>query len=343
MKLASFHGIALAFLACGGSAAAATLQPSHAEKAPSGHQKVWHATLDLRSLSARTRPTSIGAVVDVHLADTAKEAPQVTITLNGIVIGRAWAKRDGPTHIEAAIEERLLSTRNHFTVAVTALAQQCAASACDVGEAGLNGPIRFALATATSDPVSFAQYVTRFRQGIVIKVTEPRDRALGERAAQAIAPHAPRRAAGPAEIVVGRETPPGTSPALRFDTGPVAIVDRDGRIVYDRARLDAMTLVQMTRRGDTPVLWVRPGTQALPDLPLELDYGTVALFGPAGREIAFVPEQDHAVTIAYSADARREARLGLYWRLAVAAVWLALTIGLVVVLRRMAPLKPQAA
>lgn len=341
MKLAVVYAIALGVMASG-PAAAATLR-SHVEQAPSGHQKVWHATLDLRALPAETRPAAISAVVDAQPSGTGGEAPRITIALNGVVIARAWARRDGPTRIETAIEDRLLSTENHIAVAVTALAQHCAGSACDVGEASLDGPIRFTLAPATADPVSFAQHVTRFRRGVAIEIADPRDRTLGERAARALAPQAPRRAAGPAEIVVSRETPPGTSPALRFDTGPVAIRDREGRMLYDRARLDGLTLVHMTRRGETPVLWVRPGTLALPGAPFELDYGTIALFGPRGREIAFAPEQDRALAIIYSADARREARLGLYWRLAVAAVWLALTIGLVVVLRRMAPLEPKAA
>lgn len=338
MKLAGFSMGLLCLAACA-PATAATLRPAYVDQAASGHQKAWHATLDLRDLPADKRPGSVGVIVDAHLGEAVREVPLISVTVNGVVVGRAWARRDGPTKIDARIEDRLFSTRNHVAVAVTSLAQQCPAQACDVTGAELRGSIRFGLAEATAGPITFAQWVTRFRKGVAVKVVEPRDRALGERVVQAIAPHAPRRAAGPAEIVVSREPPKGVTLPLRLDTGPVTVRDRDGRLLYDRARLEGHTLVQIGRRGDRPVLWVRPGTQPLAAMPLELDYGNVALFGARGREIAWSPDQDKTIRIAYAADARREARTGLYWRLAIAALWLAVTAGLVLVLRRMAPLE----
>lgn len=325
-------------------AAAEVLRPGYVELAPTGHLKTWHATLDLRELPPGTRPATFAVTVDAHLGEAVRQVPRVTIVVNGVVIARTWARRGEPTRIETKVEDRLLSTRNHVTVAITSLAQQCPEAACDVGQAELRGDIRFSLAEATTRPVTFAQHVTRFRKGVAVKIVDPRDRPLGALAVAAIAPHAPQRAAGPAEIVVSRERPKGLTAPLRFDTGDVEIRDRDGRLLYDHAKLEQFTLVQLARRGDRPVLWVRPGKWPLAATPLELDYGSVALFGPRGREIAFSPDQDHALSIVYAADARREAQTGLYWRLAVAAVWLLATAGLLWVLRRLAPLeKPREA
>ena len=343
MKLAGYLTIAAGLAVCE-PAAAETLQPAYTVVAPSGHQKAWHVALDLRSLPQDTRPARIGVTVDARLSDQVRDMPRVTVAINGIVIARARTKRGVPTRIETAIEDRLVSTRNHVTIAITSLAETCRANACDVASAMLDGPIRLDLAPATAGPVTFAQWVTRFRKGVAVKFVDPRDRALGERAIAALAPRAPRRAAGPAEIVVSTALPKGVTAPLRFDSGAVAIKDRDGRVLYDGGRLAELTLVQMARRGTAPVLWVRPGTQPLAAVPLELDYGSVALFGSRGREIAFSPDQDHAVTITYADDARRAAQTALYWRLAIAASWLAVTAGLVLVLRRMAPLnRPQAA
>lgn len=326
--------------ALGVPAATETLPAAYADEATNGRQKAWHATLDLRNLPQETRPASIAAQVDTRLGDAVREKPQITIAINGIVVARRWASRAGPTRIETKIDDRLLSTRNHVTVAITSLARRCdEEAACSVTGAELRGPLRFGLAPATAEPLTFAQHVTRFRKGVAVTVIEPRDRRLGELAAQAMAPHAPRRAAGPAEIVVSRELPQGVAAPLRFDTGPVTIKDREGRVLYDQRRLDSYTIAQLAHRGEVPVLWVRPGTQPLAATPLDLDYGNVALFGSRGREIAFSADQDHALTIAYATDAQREAQTGLYWRLTVLTLWLALTAGLVIVLRRMEPLE----
>jgi hypothetical protein len=341
MKLVATVLIALVAAICGPPVAADNLRP-WGEVSPSGNQKTWHAALDARDLPAETRPATISAVIEPYPAD-AVEVPRITVAVNGLVIGRAWAKRGRATTVTAKIENRFLSVRNHITVSATALGHGCSGTQCNVAATEIHGGIAYTLADATAGPVQFSEYVTRFRKGIAVKVDDPAQRAWGELAVRALGPLAPRRAAGPAEIVVSRETPAGTSPRLRFDTGPVAIRDREGRLLYDGAALERYAVVQMTSRGDAPVLWIRPGTQAKPPAEIELDNGNIALFGAAGREIAFAPEQDRAVTIAYAADAAREAQTTLYWRLFVAAVWLAATIGLVLVLRRMAPLETQAA
>lgn len=322
-------------------AAAPVLPVAYAERSPDGHQIAWHTTLDLRGLPANTRPASVAVRLDTHQGASDAVPARVTVALNGVVIGRGWADQKRETSLAVDIEDRLLSTRNHLVFAVTSTGEHCPGTTCALGDIRMDGPIRVTLAPATQRPVSFAQYVTRFRAGLSIKA-DARFRALAERAADAIAPLAPRQAKGPAEVVVSHEVPPGTSPELRFDTGPVEIRNREGAVVYDRRRLDDLTIMQVTTRGETPVLWVRPGRLALPPAPFELDYGRIAMFGPGGREIAFGLEQDHVLQIVYAAQVQREAQLGRYWRFAVLAAWLVITAGFLFILRRMPPLQPRA-
>lgn len=339
MRLVTPGLLLLCGLFASASVAAATLPAEYVEQSPDGLLQAWHATLDLRRLPPETRPASVGVTIDAREAVQQDGSVRVAVALNGVVIGRARAEPHRPTPLTFAIEDRLLSTRNHVSVAVTSTEQSCSGSDCTISRARLDGGFRIALAPATGLPVSFAQHATRFRAGVAIEADNPHDWALGELAAQALAPQAPHRPDGPARIVVSRAAPPGTSPPLRFDTGPVELKDRDGNVIYDQAALDRLTVVQVLTRGDTPILWMRPGSDMRPVGPIELDHGTVALFGRAGREIAFAPEQDHAVAVAYAADAQREARFGLYWRLGILAVWLAATAGLLIILRRLPPLQ----
>lgn len=344
MKLLLSTLSALCTVIAGATAAAATLPTTYVDQTPDGRQKVWHATLDLRALPGTTRPAAVGVAVDASEAARQGAAPRITLSLNGVVIGRTWARHDGATPLRVTIEDRLLATRNHVTLAVTSMAARCPGTPCVIGKVGMTGAMDLTLAPANAMPASFAEYATRFREGITVRAANPRDRALGELAMAALALKAPRGSKGPAEIVVSRTMPAGIAPGLRFDSGPVEIKDRDGTVLYDGKRLDALTIMQVAMRGDeTPVLWIRPGTEVLAPGPIELDYGTVALFGREGREMAFGPGRDKAVSIAYLADAEREARFSLYWRLAVLAIWLGITAGLVVILRKMPPLQPRPA
>lgn len=325
-------------------AIAETLTPDFVKTTPSGHQKVWQAALDLRDLPSGSRPSSIAAEVDAGgLLQHGEETFKASISINGIVVAQRAIAPGQKAKLQAELQDRLLSTRNRISVALTALGQACPTDACDVRNGELRGPIQYSINTATPEPISFAEHITRFRSGVSLHVADPRDSQLGKLAIQSVAPQAPIRMEGPAEIIVSRVPPSGLQAPLRLDTGPVDIKDREGHVLFDQARLEALTIVQLVRRGNRPVLWIRPGTEPVAQEPFELDYGNIALFGSRGREIAFSAKQDHDLTIAYAATAIREARTGLYWRLGVAGAWLVLTIGFVGVLRRMKPIAPAAA
>lgn len=306
-------------------------------------QRQWHATLDLRTLPAATRPTAIHFALDASDAARSGQAPRITVSLNGIVIAATAAKRSGPTRLSARVENRLLSTRNRVDIAVTATAPRCAVRACDLSAARLIANPVARLGYAQTASTGFSAHITRFRAGIAVTTERPGDGAFADRGIAALAPDAPRRDAGPARIVVSRKTPAGTAPALRFDTGDVHMEDEDGRLLYDGRQLDALTVVQLVEAGPAPVLWIRPGRDAPPPPVMDLDYGSLALFDAQGRVIALDPATDAAARIVYAQAAGREARLALYTRLALAAFWLLASIGFVFLIRRLPPLLPAEA
>ena len=297
---------------------------------------VWQSALDLRALPPNSRPARLTAVVDVTEASRQGLEARVSMVLNGIVVARIRAAEDGPTRITANLQERLVATRNRIELAVTPTAQ-CVNGGCALPGAGLIGPMVVSLQPAFNDPQSFSEAVTRFRGGVHVIASGARDEAFGRAFADAIAPRAPRTANAAAEILVSQRPPIGTAPPLRFDTGPVSITNRDGEMLYDAAALDTLTAVQVMKRGDTPVLWVRPGPRARLPAVIELDQGRIALFGPNGREIAFSPLRDHAVKIVYASDRLRDARLAALWRWGMVAIWLLVTVGFLFVFRRMRP------
>lgn len=333
MKFAKPHALGLcALIAFGVSASVTYAAPV---------QKSWVGTLDLRTLPPGKRPSTITVRIDATMPQRHGAAPRLTISINGVVIGRAWASADAPTVLRAPIEDRLVSTSNRVEIAVTGTASDC--PDCSVQGARLAETPRIALAQAAEKPILFSHHVTRLRRGVTVISGSQRDHALAAMAVAALAPQAPQGKNAPARIVVSRAAPPGTNPPLRFDKGVVAIADRNGRTLYDRSRIDRMTIVQMARTGDNPVVWVRPAVDGGLPPRMDLDYGNVALFGPTGREIAFSSDQDSDLRIAYAFDAEANARSWFYWRLAVIAAWLLITFATILIVRKLPPLVQKAA
>ncbi len=333
----------LIFAVAQGPAFADELPRADAGLAPINNQKVWRSTIDLRTVPAGAMPSAITVVVDAAEASALGNAPRISITLNGIVVARSWAAQNNPTKLKAEIENRLLSMHNRVEITVTLTRPECADRLCSFGRVRLVQPPTISLVPASDQPLSFHEYASRFRQGVRVTAASPSEQTYAKLAVDAIAPLAPRQDNAAAGIVVSGEAPHGTDPALRFDAGSFDIRDQDGNIILDQRQLDRLTIVQLVERNDEPLLWVRPGSRALPPRQMDLDYGTIALFSHAGQELAFSPDEDRALKIVYRADALREARLGFYWRLAIVLIWFAITVGLAIIIRRMPSARPGAA
>jgi hypothetical protein len=180
------------------------------------------------------------------------------------------------------------------------------------------------------------------RSGIAIDAEDNRGRQLAAAARATLAPTAPLDDRAAARIVASDRPPEGTSPRLRFDRGHVALRRSDGASLIPAAALDDLTVVQLLGTAEQPVLWIRPGDR-LPQ-QLDLDHGDVALFNEGGRVFAFSTLEDRAVEIAYppGTDPYGQERATRLWRLGLLAFWILLTIGTVLVLRRLPP-TPRAA
>lgn len=321
--------------------------PATAHARPDGEaypaQRHWRTTLDLRTLPANTRAADIIVTLDASAAARRNLEPRITIAVNGIVVAHTIAGTDGATTLSAKVRDSDMWTHNRIDIAVNASAPACAVRACDLGDVRLIGNPVARLGGLPAIPVDFSQNITRFRAGIAVSADRPEYAPFAARAITAVAPHAPQRASGPARIVVSRTRPAGTGPALRFDTGAVQIEDQDGKLLYDEARLERFTAVQLLEAGNRPVLWVRPGENATPPPAFDIDYGTVALFDANGRVIAFTPDRNRAVRIVYASAAQRAARDTLYTRLGLIGFWLIISAGFFIIVRRMPPLRAAGA
>ena len=299
--------------------------------------RTWASNLDLRTLPADSRPAVIDVAVDAAEAARSGARPLVTLSLNGAVVARRFASRTGPTALRYEPEDRLLSIRNRLEVAVTLPFCHVAACADALDSVRLSRQPRARLGPVEPDLTDFAQLPARLRSGIEVRAEAPAGRQLAAMAQAALAPEAPAGEQAPARIVVSDQPPKGSNPRLRFDRGPVALRRSDGAPLVPAAALAGLTVVQLLGTPDRPLLWIRPGEQLPPSL--DLDHGDIALFDSAGRVLAFSTQVDGAVEIAYppGADPYGQERATRLWRLSLLAFWILLTIGTLLVLRRLPP------
>lgn len=301
----------------------------------SAAEVAWRYQLDLRDLPASTRPAEVSAVVDARVAARAGTATLVSLAVNGIVVARRSAAREGPTVVHARIEDRLLSTRN--SIEVSAAAPQCLNCEAALATARPVSAPRFRLEPPSGGATDFSQVVTRYRAGLAVRATSAEDRQLAALVKDALGPRAPADAKAKAVIHAGATPPGGVTPPLRFDLGPVRLVRSDGVEIASDDTLRRSTVVQLLRAGDRPLVWVRPGKAGAVPPELRLDEGDVALFDATGRTLEFSTKRDRAVRIAYGAgvDAYGANRTMELWRFGLLAFWLIATVFLAIVFRRL--------
>lgn len=308
--------------------------------------EAWRSSLDLRDLPAMTRPAVAVVEVDTSAAAARDLRPLLTFAINGWVIRREEADPSGKTVLRVPLQDRLISTEN--TIEVAAILPNCATTVCATALASARPlrPVRFELARPQAEIDDFSQLATTFRAGIAGRAETPREQRLLAMARAALAPRGKLDAAAKAAIYVGPNPPPGATPLLRFDKGPVRLERSDGAVIFSQKEMDAMTAVQVVRGRDRPILWIRPGTGPLPD-ELYLSDGDIGLFDGAGRAIAWSRLRDNrAIRINYLAghDPYAADQTMLTWRIGLAIFWILATLGLIWIYRRIAaPARSEAA
>lgn len=328
MKAREWLGLAIAL------AVAATTDAADARA------EAWCYVFDLRNLPAQTRPAAAVAELDMAEPAAAGERRIASLAVNGTVIARRTAQDAGRIAIEAPLQDRLLSTRNVIELAVSS--SGCGANGCPErpGTTRPAGPVRFRLGSPQGEVDDFSQLVTAYRAGIALTAEGPRAEALAALARGALAPAAAIDPGASARLHVAATPPAGTRPLLRFDRGPVRLVRSDGVEEISARVMETMTSVQILAGRDRPMIWIRPGSDAQLPATLELSEGDIALFDRAGRAIAFSSRRDHhALRIDYTAgfDPYGADERMLIWRLVLLGLWLAASIFLFVIYRRLAP------
>ncbi len=331
--------IALGLLAVAGPALAAL--------PPAPLSRTWNYGLDLRRLPPATRPALVTMAVDARSIADIGLVSTVSIALNGNVIAHARADAQRPVWLQVPLTDRLFSVRNRIEVA--AVVEGCRQRGCKEAVAAVKlvaAPV-FGLAKPEPAPTDFSQLVTRYKAGFTVEAMNDPDRALAAMAVAALAPRSMRQPRPPGRIVVSKEQPEGFVPPLRFDLGPVRLTRSDGVSLYSPDEVADMTVVQILRAGDRPLIWIRPGRADRLPTRLDLDHGDVALFDgreteTRGRVIAFSSLRDRAVRIEYGkgVDVYGEQRSVRIWRWSMFGLWILATIGLIVIYRRL-PVVPR--
>jgi len=290
--------------------------------------------IDLRDLPARSRLSAL--TVDLHgRAGSGDRQPWVSMAVNGVVIARTWLGRQDSVTLRADVDERLLSMRS--LVEVAAYVPQCETPYCRALAASVRvvGPVRQDYDAVRAD-ATFAHLASRYRAGLTLLQGPDVDPAFGGLVRNALAPRARPLAEGGGLVYVSRQQPPDFIAPIRFDLGPVSLVRQDGVRVIPPDMLDRLTVAQVLRTGDHPVIWVRPGR----DVPrkLDLDSGDIGIFGPSGRLMAFSYASDaRTLHPAYGpgvdADGSQRTKRISRWLLLIG--WAAASVGLGLVYRRL--------
>jgi len=102
-------------------------------------------------------------------------------------------------------------------------------------------------------------------------------------------------------MMVGMEAPPKMVVPLRLDRGRVALVDRQGAVLIDDAKLRRGLLLQTARSGDHDGLWLYPGDQGvLPTIDAGLlSSADLLLYAERGGTISIDTNQAGMVHIRY--------------------------------------------
>lgn len=132
-------------------------------------------------------------------------------------------------------------------------------------------------------------------------------------------------------IVAAEQPSGGTTPAVRFDQGRMALIDQQGTVLVDERALRQNSVLQMVRSDETTGLWLHPGE--LRDLPVidanRLGDNDLAIFEDDHLLLAIDSRQEDLVRPHYNEVPRWFERLSAQRYLWLLACWVLLTLGII--------------
>ncbi len=298
-------------------------------------QASWSLDFSTRDLPRGTRPEALE--VEIRAApDPAGGRAVATLLLNEVMLGAATLSADGHARLALPIPERLVGIDNRIGVVLHR------ASASGPAQLMPDSAIRLGPATAARE---FLALPPTYAEGVEVIIDAPG----GELTAQALNPvlWALRAVIPPAAplsvtlvepgtapqprgpfVAVTREAPAGTTPALRFDAGRIALSDREGRPLLALDGVQRVIAAQLIPAGPgaTPGLWVRLPTLMgpLPAAAPRLDRGDIALLDRQGVALAWSSRDSAPLVRANYPDAPATTSIVLIWRpYVVGVLWLA--------------------
>jgi hypothetical protein len=310
-----------------------SLAPQEAARA------AWSLDFSTRDLPPGTRPEALEVAIR-SAPDPAGGRALATVLLNEVMLGATTLPAEGSGRLSLAVPERLVGLDNRIGVVL----HRSAAS----GPAQLlpDSAIRL---TAAGAPREFLGLPPVYAEGLEVIADAPAGvltaddlnpllwvlRALVPASAPIrvtlVEPGTAARPTG-AFLAATRAPPAGSSPALRFDAGHIALSDRAGRTLFDLDGIQRVLVAQLVTAEGRPGVWLRLPTllPALPTAAPRLDRGDVALLDRQGVALAWASGEPAPLVRAALAEPRPATTALLFWRpFVVGLLWLA-GVGLVV-------------
>ncbi|HKT94089.1 MAG TPA: hypothetical protein VJS18_18145 [Paraburkholderia sp.] len=319
-------------------------------------EAVWIADFRATDLPAGRWPTALD--LDIGVGTDGSEVPAVAnVFLNGRFLAGTTASKDGITRLHAFIPHGLVSLDNQVRVVMQ---RQPRAGDCTYLPANfpaqLLGSSALELGEAETPAHDFYALAPHARNQLTVFVRDSLNGADQRTALQVVAAAAADLAPADTPVVVKRSQGDSISAPdsafiawgdFRFDDSAVPVrIDRGNVLVRTRSGTPLFNLNDarntliaqlVTLKNAPPGLWLRSsGADGAVPAPrtVALDRGNVAFIGPAGVTLALSTERDKLTEVTYP-DATTWQVLGRrYGSWLLLAVWLAITIAVLVALQR---------
>lgn len=323
-------------------------------------EATWTANFNANDLPAGRTPAAFD--LDIGVGANGKDAPAViNVFLNGRFLAGEAVSKTGITRVHATVPQGLVGLRNQLRVIVRLQPRggDCIYQPTSF-PAQLLGSSSIELRDARSPVQDFFELAPAARERLTVFVRDALTGSSQRAAIQTIGAMLADFAPADAPIVVKRTMVDqiGQSDSLfvawgdfrfgdhatpvRIDRGNLLVRTRSGRQLFDLDNGGNTLIAQLvTPSGAQPGIWLRnvspaanPDESPIVPQTIDLDRGNVAFIGVSGVTLALSTERERLIEVVYPDDESWLDLMRRYRTWIISAVWLALTIGVLVALAR---------